>query len=983
MSTIVRRSRLSAAVHSALLLSLLPIAAVQAQDAEDEARQLDRIEVTGSRIKKAQIEGQTPVQTISRSEIEKSGLTSIGDILQELTASGSALNTKFNSSGNFGFPPDGSGVGAGSATVDLRHLGSKRVLVLVDGIRWVNESSASGVGSATDLNTIPVNIIERIEVLEDGASAIYGSDAIAGVINIITRRNFDGVAFSTSYGEYDEGDGETTTAELSFGKTGDNFSFFLGASYVEQKGIDSKDREISRFPVPGTGLTFGSSATPNGRFIFLPPEASTACPAIDLDDDPSTPDVPFCNITTPNGQSFPNGPQYPNDFIGFTTANRFNFAEYNYLLTPSERKGLFAQGRYDISDNVGWYVRALYNTRSSENRAAPEPLFLGPDAGTGNPYADDIFISADNPYNPFGIDLISSGPGANLILIGRRPVEGGARRFFQDVDTWYFGTGLEGSFELGSRPYYWDVNYARSSNQAEQTNYGSYNIRRIAQALGPVAACNADPQCVPLDIFGGPGTITPEMLAYIQPIVRDRSENNLQVFSANLTGDVADLWAGPLAFATGYEHRRLDGFYLPDALTIAGEYNGVPSQPTEGEYDVDEYYLEFNLPVYATAGSQLDISLAGRYSDYSTFGGETTGKLGFRWQFGDQFVLRGTAAEGFRAPSIGELFGSAARFDATLRDPCLIGLDGSAPTAPASVCQALGVPAGSAQANSQISVTTGGNRFLEPELSDSYSLGFVWSPAFGANTGWSERFDIEVTYYKHEIDGAVQAIDAQTQLNLCTGLVAGVAGGPDSPFCQGITRASTGGINGFANQLQNFGSIETDGFDVDLFWSLPEFDFGRIRVSWQNTFVDDYVAIDRLGTVQPTGVGIEVNNSAIPEWTSNLAVDWSYGDFNARWSTNHISDLTESCGDAWSFDVCSDPDPVNETGTNRLGSTTYHDLQFGWQTGWIADLRLTAGINNITDKDAPICLSCSLNGYDASTYMLPGRYYYVRADFKF
>ncbi len=194
----LHRNPLCRAVRSALIISLLPLAAVQAQD---DTRELDRIEVTGSRIKKAEIEGQTPITTITREDIARSGLTSAADIVQQLTGSGSSLNTRFNSSGNFGFPPDGSGVGAGSATVDLRHLGSKRVLVLVDGIRWVNEASASGVSGSTDLNTIPVAIIERIEVLEDGASSIYGSDAIAGVVNIITRRDFDGASASVYYCE--------------------------------------------------------------------------------------------------------------------------------------------------------------------------------------------------------------------------------------------------------------------------------------------------------------------------------------------------------------------------------------------------------------------------------------------------------------------------------------------------------------------------------------------------------------------------------------------------------------------------------------------------------------------------------------------------------------------------------------------------------------------------------------------------------------
>src|SRR5687767_6114076 len=169
------------------------------------------------------------------------------------------------------------------------------------------------------------------------------------------------------------------------------------------------------------------------------------------------------------------------------------------------------------------------------------------------------------------------------------------------------------------------------------------------------------------------------MLAYIQPIIHDSSQNELQLVSANLSGDLFELPAGPLAFAAGTEYRKYSGEYTPDALTVAGEYNGVPSLPTAGEYDVTEYYTEFAVPIYAAGTSKLDLSLAARYSDYSTFGGETTGKLGLRWQFSDQFLLRGTFAEGFRAPSIGELFGSASRFDATITDPCLVQLSGAAP----------------------------------------------------------------------------------------------------------------------------------------------------------------------------------------------------------------------------------------------------------------------------------------------------------------
>ncbi|MFT3458096.1 TonB-dependent receptor plug domain-containing protein, partial [Klebsiella pneumoniae] len=205
---------------------------------------LDAVEVTGTRIKRAEVEGQVPIQTLTRGDIERTGLTSIGEVLQQLTGSGSALNAKFNSSGNFGFPPDGSGVGAGSAQVDLRHLGAKRVLVLVDGIRWVNESSASGVGSATDLNTIPLAIVERIEVLEDGASSLYGSDAIAGVVNIILRDQADGPEATLQTGLSSRGDASQYRVQAATGGlrgSGDRWFASIDLHRVDHLAGDQRD----------------------------------------------------------------------------------------------------------------------------------------------------------------------------------------------------------------------------------------------------------------------------------------------------------------------------------------------------------------------------------------------------------------------------------------------------------------------------------------------------------------------------------------------------------------------------------------------------------------------------------------------------------------------------------------------------------------------------------------------------------------------
>ncbi|MBO1748232.1 TonB-dependent receptor [Stenotrophomonas sp. SI-NJAU-1] len=945
------------AVAVALCVTALAPLGAAAQSATTD---LDRVEVTGTRIKRAEVEGQVPVQTLNRADIERTGLTSIGEVLQQLTGSGSALNAKFNSSGNFGFPPDGSGVGAGSAQVDLRHLGAKRVLVLVDGIRWVNESSASGVGSATDLNTIPLAIVERIEVLEDGASSLYGSDAIAGVVNIITRRDFDGGQVTMNYGQYGKGDGTQKGVDLAWGKSGDRYSLFLGASWTKQDPVYAKDREQSRFPIPGTGLAFGSGGIPQGRFAFVDPNTGAEQ---DI--------VPNTGVSSPRYDGSA-GCNRTDDYHCFTSADRFNFAEYNMVLTPSERKGLFGQFRFDITDNVQWYVKALGNRRESTNQAGPEPLFFGPDGATGNPLADNIVVSALNPYNPFGFDLVSSG---NMSLIGRRPVEGGARVFEQQVDTTYFATGLVGNFQAADRSWYWDVNGMYSKNKAEQTNYGSYNIYNVNMALGDPAVCAATPGCVPLNIFGGAGSITPDMLRWIQPVVRDRSQNELSLFTANLSSDLFTLPAGPVSFATGLEHRKYKGSYQPDPLTVIGHYNGVPSQPTSGSYDVNEAYLELSVPIFADSalGKKLDLSLAGRYSDYSTFGGEFTPKYGLRWQVTDDFVLRTTYAEGFRAPSIGELYGSAARADLQLFDPCSVGLGGTPPRGSAANCASLGVPTGFQQANSQISVTTGGNRELEPEQSRSFSAGFVWSPWFGNDASWSERFDVEVTFYRHNIDGAIQAINAQTQLDLCVDTL-------DPIYCDGITRASTGAVSSFNNRLTNLGSIKTDGWDVDLFWTLPQSSIGQFKLGWKNTFVGRYEATGAAGQRQPQKPGVEVADSSIPEWTSNASIGWTLDNWSANWTVRHISELTEDCGDAVAFPVCSN----QAAGTNTLSATTFHDMQVGYRIDWMKGLQLTAGLNNVFDKDPPICLSCSLNGYDASTYDIPrGRYWYLRADLRF
>ncbi|WP_213604777.1 TonB-dependent receptor plug domain-containing protein [Pseudoxanthomonas japonensis] len=943
-----RRHTLASAIRIAVLLAL-PVSAIA-----QEATTLDTLTVTGSRIKRAEMEGRVPVQTLSREEIERTGLTSIGDILQELTGSGSALNTKFNSSGNFGFSPNGDGVGAGSAQVDLRNLGPKRVLVLVDGMRWVNESSASGVSAAVDLNTIPLALVERIEVLEDGASSLYGSDAIAGVVNIITRRNFDGGQVTLHYGEYGEGDGELSGADLAWGFNNDRSSLFLSLSYNNQEEVSSADRPISAIPIQG-----GSSRVPGGFFRFLDPNGVEYL--LTANAGQTNP------VYTPNLPDCASGVPRTDGFHCLNLANEaYNYAPFNMVITPSERMGVFGQYRFAVTEQLNFYAKALYNRRESTNRAAPEPIDLGP--GAGSTYTANVVIPANHPFNPFGFAL-DGNTGGNLLSFRRRPYEGGPRIFEQEVDTQYIAAGLEGSFG-GERQFFWDINAAYGKNEAEQLNRGSYNARNIAIALGDPAVCAATSGCTPLDIFGF-DTITPAMLAYISPLFRDRSEQKLSQVTANLSGALFPAWAGDIEFAAGYEYRKYEGSYNPDPQTVAGEYNGVPSLPTSGEYDVNEVYLELNVPLYAQQDGpgKLDLSLAGRYSDYSTFGGEFTPKYGLRWQVAEDLLLRATYAEGFRAPSIGELYGSQSRFDAQLTDPCLV--QPTAPPGSVAPVACPGVPVGALQNDPQIPVLTGGNPALQPETARSFSAGLVFSPSFAENVAWSDKLDFEVTYYRHDLEGPIQAIDAQTQLNLC-------ATTQDPQYCTGISRLASGEIDTFANFLVNLGSIKTDGWDADVFWTLPETRAGRFKLSWQNTFVTRYEARGAGGQVQPQGPGIVVTDTAIPEWTSTATLDWKQGNWNAAWSVRHLSEMEEACAAADPAAYCS------TATTNTLAATTYHDLQLGYEFEWLKGFQLTGGVNNLFDEDPPVCTSCSLNGYEASTYDIPGgRFFYVRANLRF
>ena len=930
-------------------------AAASATAATDQGE----IIVTGSRIRRDPLNLDSPVIYVDKSDIDKTGLSAIADVLQRLPSASGGLNSKVNNSGNAGNPPDGGGVGAGSAEIDLRYLSAKRTLVLVDGLRFVNGTSASGIPSTVDLNTIPANMIDRIEVLQSGASPLYGSDAIAGVVNIITVSQQKGLRASAQFGTFRQGDGHTQDYNLSYGLKLPRTNIVFGGSYVKQEAVRSSDRSISLFPNPGQTTcnirpSPCSSASAGGRFItFLGSQT----------------------ISTP-----PDSTPTLGELRHFENSDRFNFAPYQYLLTPSERYGGWVSVKHELTDNINLRFKGEANRRNSQNQAAFEPLFIGPDAGNGGgSLFDTLSFDVSNPYNPFGVTLESglnpdgtvNGRPSNYVFVARRLIEAGQRTFNQEVNTLSATVTLDGSFDWGPHKWYWDVNAVVGSNKAKQSFTGNVNAARVAQAIGPIANCTAP--CVPLNLFGGAGSITPAMLAFIGFTEHDKSEQHLHDYTANLSGDLFDLPAGPLAVAVGYEHRVQSASFTPDPIVAAGLSADIPAQPAKGKYNVDEFFGEVRIPIVKEKPGfySLEVNGAARHSNYSTSGSATTFTATGLYKPVQDLLLRGSYATGFRAPSLGELFGGRSRFDLPANDPCTNDPDALTPTpyqanpTVRSNCQANGVPVdGSYQEpqGGQLPVITQGNLALKPEKSKSVLLGVVFSPAWARNS-FASAFSIELNYYDIKVDKAISAVDGQLVLNNCYLL-------GDAASCAKIIRTPKGFINEIDGTLQNLDSIKTSGIDLIGSFRSRRGPIGTIglhvNASWLRKYMlsasNGFVNINRRGTERGSP------DQAFPKFKGNATIDWERGDVGASFTGRYIASVKEDLGGGAS---------------NRLGSRFYGDIQLNYVPSFL-DKRfaLTAGVNNVFDKDPPACFTCTLNNFDPTTYDVPGQFGYLRVSYK-
>ena len=524
---------------------------------------------------------------------------------------------------------------------------------------------------------------------------------------------------------------------------------------------------------------------------------------------------------------------------------------------------------------------------------------------------------------------------------------------------------LDGKFQLFGHNWFYDANAVFGFNDAKQLFTGNINAARLAQALGPVAQCTG--ACVPFNIFGGLGSITPAMLAFVAFDERSRSQQRLEDYTANLSGELFDLPGGPVGIAIGYEHRYQEGSFTPDPIIQAGLGSDIPAQAARGDFNVDEYYGEIRVPIIKDVPllRSLELSGAARHSDYSTFGGNTTYTGGVLWKPVNDLLLRGSYAESFRAPSIGELFGAQSRFDQPLDDPCTSAagglFQGNAPVR--TNCIANGVPADGSYTEpqgGQLPVLTGGNAALAPETARTWLFGGVYSPAWARNS-FASALSLEVNYYDIKVDGAIASIGADVLLNRC------VQAG-DALSCAAIRRTGAGFIQSINGVLLNTGGIRTRGIDATLTVRTRETGAGSFGLYVSGNYLLKYQetvpATAGTTSIDFTGTERGSPDQAYPDFKGLATIDWAIGPVAASFTGRYIDNVVEI------------------QGGNKLDSRFYGDAQLQFRPRFMDEkFALTLGVNNIFDKDPPDCFSCSLNNYDPTTYDVPGRFGYVRLSY--
>ena len=811
-----------------------------ADENSDRAATLEEVVVTGSRVKGSELNSASPVTIVTAEAIFESGISNVEDVLQEMTASagpaGNSTNAYWTSNGY------------GTAQTNLRGMGINRTLVLLNGRRIVN--GGTGANSSVDLNMIPTGLIERIEVLKDGASAVYGADAVAGVVNIITKRDFSGAKLDVKYGATTKSDGENSEVNLMFGGNYDRGNVVVNLSYVDSGLVLQSDRNDCPLFEGDNGLEcFGSSHTIGGRAHFN-----------------DGTEIQFNQVPGGDGDFYE---PYNGAIHGF------DWFPYLNAVSPMERINVSAFGTYEFSDSVSLFSEILYANRQGEQIVTPRRIA-------------DTPVTAAFPYNPTGQDLT---------LKRRRMVELGAPYFFQETDTLRVVLGLEGSIENGWR---WDVagNYGRNTGRDGWTF--DIDNARVTQTLDETICSTAPGAAIPCGDYFGVAELTPEVIEYVKYRREGTGGNQQASFSANLYGDMMTLPAGEIGFAVGAEARSEKGWRDPDSTVLQ---NGGESA-ISGSSDVTEVYGEVSIPLLSDAAlaKSLDLTVAGRWSDYSAFGSNTTYKLGAVWQVNDQITVRTVASTAFRVPTISEQEGSTNEENLITVDPC----DG-ATAATATNCLADGVPADFMQDGNTVLTGVGGNPDVEPEEADTFTFGVVLAP------GFAEGFTATIDYFDIKIDNAINAVDGSDQLRLCYLDPAVYA-----EFCNSFTRDPiTRQVTFLSKRPVNAAKEEVSGIDVAFTYNTEIAGLDTLFTLRATRLLTHENQANPAAEVEVLKGKITADRGSFAEWRANASAKVFADQWNASWSMRMIGEADDENGGG----------PIGSSVDNVF----YHDVHFTYQ----------------------------------------------------
>jgi len=927
------------------ILCLIWSPALAQNAALESAAEVDTIEeivVTGTRIPRRDFETPTPLATISSEDLAFSGQATLEETLnrmpQVMPRPGRASN----------YSADTAGIG--SAEVDLRGLGSGRTLVLLNGRRV----APSGLGNSVDLNKIPQFLIERVEIITGGASTVYGSDAIAGAVNFITKQNYEGLGIETSFSSTERGDAETFDANLSYGHNlaDDRGNITVYGNFYERRPLLASAREHTRVWYLDDWFS--------GELVEALSEASGAglitYPPADLGNGPVQ--VTF----DPDGT--------PREFV--KSEDGYNFAETTYLQVPLTRFSVGAMGYFDLNQQLETYFEASFSQSEPEQNGAPTPAFLfaavNSDNPTLSPEAQQLFADFYACPPPFGLP-----PNFSCVAISRRLVELGKRYYSNESDSTRLVAGLRG--DIGSN---WQIDgwlsYTKLSSVDLLRNNASES--RLLQGLlvDPVTGQCYDPSngCVPLNLFGE-GNLSAEGVEFIRfPDYQNITERTQKVANVFVTGVPIDTWAGPLDTAFGVGWRSDEIFFEPDDLLSSGDLLGFRGQSSvDGAEEVIEVYGEAMIPLASDAAlaDYLGLEIGARYSNYKIAGGMWTYKAGGVWQPVETLRLRAMAQRSVRAPNATELFEAQTQVDGTFTffdpsdDPCSASRDPIG-SGNAEKCEIQGLPP------DQIGVfeatpgypavfVSGGNQELAPETGDTLTVGVVVSPTVLPDWTFS------VDYYALEVTDAIGDVRMEA--------VCFDPGNTSNVFCENIQRDASGNVVEVVELTSNAGLLETTGIDTQVRYAGDRL---SAEVYWTHmlsariqenpastvlecagyygvpcTFIDNAYSKDRVTT--------NLHYAAEP-WNVHLTWRWIAG--------SEVAGLRY----AEEFGFPGEPNPAIPS----IGDESYVDVGIARSFGDVFTAR--AGISNLLDNDPPN-LADYITPYntDPGLYDVFGRSYYV------